>query len=321
MFNTPTFNLKYAALLDKVTPPSYFITQTQSLADVIENGSMTPDTHILLSTIGDTTLAIPTLALVYHKVAQGMVDGQPIMMTFCALCNAGTTFCPIVEDKVHTFGCTGYYQGMTLLGDDQTMSRWNHITGDCVHGKLEGKCLDRISDIRHMTAEQALNRYPDAQIANPTFGTDESQTASNWNQAYRITNHPAWSDGLLSTLAMQDERLPRFDMGIGLWTNSTARYYRVLDLNNSNDVILDTVDGRNVVIYMNQESALPGTFYTDATEVTRKGDGLYLDNGQIYYDGLLHQNDKSILPKRPNYQVMRWYSFAYLFPNCEIYSM
>ena len=54
---------------------------------------------------------------------------------------------------------------MSLLGDHQTGSYWDHITGECVHGPLKGRKLE-LEPLRHMRTDQALAQFPDARIAS-----------------------------------------------------------------------------------------------------------------------------------------------------------
>ena len=50
------------------------------------------------------------------------------------------------------------------MGDHQTGSYWDHVTGECLHGPLKGRRLE-LEPLRHMRADQALAQFPDARIA------------------------------------------------------------------------------------------------------------------------------------------------------------
>ncbi len=176
-----------------------------------------------------------------------------------------------------------------------------------------------MGDIEHSTVRATLAAHPDATLATRSLLGDELETAQRWSNNYRSPN-PAWSEGLLGTIAVEDNRRPRFDMGLGLWTENLARYYPVLTLNNANNAIVDTVDGRNVVVYFDETTGLPSVFYTEAKSAQWYPHELRLDDGSVYRDGLLYTRDGKTAPPRPHFQVIRWYGFAYLFPNCDIYT-
>jgi hypothetical protein len=56
-------------------------------------------------------------------------------------CNSGVSLTPIVDGKPERFAARGLYNGLALLGDYATNSYWDHITGACVHGPLQGAQL------------------------------------------------------------------------------------------------------------------------------------------------------------------------------------
>ncbi len=70
----------------------------------------------------------------------------------------------MVKGKTHHFAARGLYNGLVLLGDRESGSFWDHITGECVHGPLKGYQL-KIFPLLHMDVRQALATHPDAQVA------------------------------------------------------------------------------------------------------------------------------------------------------------
>ena len=56
------------------------------------------------------------------------------------------------------------YNGLVLLGDQESGSYWDHITGDCVYGPLKGYKLEEFP-LLQMNVVQALSGYPDMQVA------------------------------------------------------------------------------------------------------------------------------------------------------------
>ena len=107
-----------------------------------------------------------------------------------------------------------------MLADEETGSIWNHITGRAVYGPLEGHTLP-VSNLLHMTAEQALDRYPGLSVAisnRPVRGRRRFFASF----AERI---PFLREGFRSTIVKEDTRLPTMDIGLGVWTESEQRYY------------------------------------------------------------------------------------------------
>ena len=312
----PRFDERHAIFFDQPEPRPLLIDHVQRLSGVDDLENNTP---LLATQVGDDMLVIPTLTMVFHKVAQGTLNGVPYMVTFCAICHAGSVFSPLVDGQLLHFGSYGFHHGMALLSDAETHSRWNHITGNCLHGPQKGAELQQLENLTHTTVGSARSAYPDAYIAFSAFTPEESEIAHRWRVNY-LGQSPEWPEELTSTLIMHDDRRSRFDLGVGVWTKESARYYPMLDINAEDNVIVDMIDGRNIVVYEDHETGLPSVFYTSADRARWSGEALHLNDGTVYLDGVLSHNNQPVRLERPYFQVIRWYGFSYLFPNCDIYS-
>lgn len=309
-----------AILLSEPEPNPYNVQHDYSLAEALAQCLIHPNEPYLVAPLGDTAILLPMLAMIYHHVAQGQLGDRPWMAAFCCLCNAGALFDPRYQDRVYTFAAQGYYEVMVLLADQQTQSYWNHLTGSCIHGPMAGAALERLNTLTSMRAIDALAAYPNARIAVMDGMTDEEMTtAERWNRVYRLPDEPNYGEELLDTIATEDPRLPRHDMGLGVWTATTRRYYPILRLYEQHNVIFDQVDGRRIVIIFNQEVGLPAIFYFDTDHVEIRGDEFILNSHARYRQGRLYIDDQPIKPERPNHNMIRWYAFASIFPDCDIY--
>ena len=97
----------------------------------------------------------------------------------------------------------------------------------------------------------------------------------------------------------------------------TARRRPLLALGNA---LLDELDGRRLLVYVEPTSGIPMALYTQATECAWQGDALHLDTGEAVRQGrLLSAQGKPQTAARPMQVFTRWYGFAYTFPGCEIY--
>lgn len=80
--------------------------------------------------------------VIYPHIVQGDRGGQPYMITFCGLCNAGVRMNPVIDRKLHHFSVAGLYNGQMICTDDETKSVWNHLTGEALHGVYAGRKLE-----------------------------------------------------------------------------------------------------------------------------------------------------------------------------------
>lgn len=314
------FEEQRAILLDAPEPYPFTVKHYLSLGSALAKGNLLPEDHCLVAVVNQTTIVLPTVAMVYHHVAQGELNGLNWMVAFCCLCNSGSVFDAKYKGSVYHFAAQGYYDVMVLIADQETQSYWNHLTGECLHGELAGAELIRLNGLLQMRAAEALSAYPQAQfVLIDDLSDEETTTAERWNTIYRLPENPNYGDGLNGTGAITDDRLPRHDMGLGLWTATTTRYYSILELYENDGLIVDTVDGRTVIVTVDPDIGLPTAFYSDVDNVSKSYDKILLGDDTYYSKGMIYVNNERARMERPNHNAIRWYAFSALFPNCEIY--
>jgi hypothetical protein len=145
-------------------------------------------------------------------------------------------------------------------------------------------------------------------------------TADRWNARYRLPEVPDYGNGLTATLGVADTRLRSSELGLGIWTTHTQRFYPIHRLYEAENVIVDQVDGRTVVIVLNEEVGLPTVFYFEPTVIKRHGTDLILGTNARYRNGVLFIEGKPVKPDRPYHNTIRWHAFSATAPGCEIYS-
>ncbi len=316
----PVFDTQRAILLDEPEPDSFTVSRYISLGDALAEGQISPEEQYLLAPLADSAILLPLLAMIYHHVAQGSLANIQWMASFCCLCGAGRIFNARYQEQVFTFAAQGYYDVMILISDKQTQSYWNHLTGGCVHGSMVGASLEGLSPLMQVRAMDVLLTYPNAQIAIiDDINDDTMATANRWNAKYLLPKMPDYGNGLLGTQGSDDSRLRPFEMGLGIWTTNTRRYYPISRLYEAQNVIVDRVDGRGVVIVLNEEVGLPTVFYFEPTGIKRYGQELVLSANARYRNGVLYIDGKPVKAERPYHNTIRWYAFSAIAPGCEIY--
>ena len=225
---------------------------------------------------------------------------------------------PVVSGKTHHFSSKGMYNGLVLLGDQESGSYWDHITGECVTGQLKGYKLEEFP-LLQMNVAQALLSFPDIQVAisKLTFAPRMIAFFMEWSRKSKRGFLPPV---FKKTMGKEDKRRPLMDTGLGVWTNATHRFYPIECLINHRGALIDELDGRRLLICVDPTSNIPAALYTNATKCTWQNDLLTLDTGEIVRGGALC--DKDGVPQsgdRPRQLFLRWYGFSYTFPSCEVY--
>lgn len=309
------------AILRSSPPARLFnVEQTISLQKAVDQNLVNPSTMLQLTEFDGMVYTFLTQELLVFDVAQGRSQNFDWIVTFCPICNVGAVFSATVDGRVLNFSAGGIYNAMAILRDIETGSYWDHVHGGCLHGDLKGKQLTRLGVLRHVSVAQALLSHPQAQFASAEL--DEPLTAKSIaDDQWRRSAQPEWSARLVNTLLTEDTRRPRLDMGLGVWTGQTARYYPVVTVNMADNVIFDTLDGRRLLVYVDPITSVPDAFYTTASNAQWRGQLLILNTGETLVDSVLrNKGGKQIYVERPFQLFQRWYGFSSMFPRCEVYA-
>jgi hypothetical protein len=91
---------------------------------------------------GEEARAYPLAILMWHEIVNDEVGGQPVVITYCPLCNTALAFDRRLGDRVLDFGTSGLLRHSDLvMWDRQTESLWQQVTGEAIVGTLAGGCF------------------------------------------------------------------------------------------------------------------------------------------------------------------------------------
>jgi len=224
---------------------------------------------------------------------------------------------PRIEGDVHLFSEHGLYDGLFLMKDEETGTYWDHMTGRAVYGPLVGTSLT-VSSLRQTTVEQVLETDPDAMVALSTqaIRTDDQMKVEGLLAGIRGRLNGMFS----STVKQEDDRRPTMDIGIGVWSDAGARYYPHDVVREEGRALVDTFDGKRVLIYLDPKTFVLAAVYVDGDTPQWDDDVLRLSDGSYVASSLLYdRSDNRVRGDRPLQVFTRWYGFSLTFPQTEIY--
>ena len=100
---------------------------------------------IALEMEGEVPRAYPIRYLVWHEIANDVVGGVPVAVTFCPLCNSALVFRRELDGKVLNFGVTGKLRASDMvMYDKETLSWWQQALGEGIVGTYTGAQLEQI---------------------------------------------------------------------------------------------------------------------------------------------------------------------------------
>ena len=146
---------------------------------------------------GSIPRAYPVRYLIWHEIVNDSIDGVPVAITWCPLCNSGIFFDRRLDEAILSFGVSGNLRHSDMIMyDHQTESWWQQAVGEAIVGELTGSSLAELPG--WMESWDAFRmRNPEGQVMarpehsrpygyNPYVGYD----SSSWPFLYGGQNPP-----------------------------------------------------------------------------------------------------------------------------------
>lgn len=212
----------------------------------------------------------------------------------------------------------GLFDGLFIMQDEESKTLWNHITGEAVYGPHVGRSLGPVGNQLQMNVSEALELDPQMLVAisdRPYVGGRAGTPGQG-----SLSDDAQLMSFFVETLGDEDNRRPRMDMGLGIWTEGTSRYYPVEDIRAQGGALIDEFDGRNLLVFIERRSATPTAIYIDAQTATVDGNEIVLDSGLVVRAGILYDADGNQLERELPQQIFtRWYGYVLTFPDAGVY--
>jgi hypothetical protein len=246
---------------------------------------------------------------------------------------------------MHHFNNVGLYDGLFVMQDTETKTLWNHITGEALYGPLVGRTIGPLGNILQTNVKQALTADANVKVAISDrvyfAGGRQFGTASGFGPGRAVVPGRGAAPGrgpgagrgsagpnpnaqlspmFIETLGKEDTRRPRMDMGLGIWTSGTRRYYPMEVLRQRGEAFIDEVDGRKLLVYVDPETFTPAALFVNSTNARLQDKEVRLDRGQVVRTGaLLDAGGKRLPAEQPQQVFTRWYGFSLTFPGTQVF--
>jgi len=213
------------------------------------------DDHLVFGfEIHGTPYAVPRWVLFPHELLNAVLDGVPVALTYCTLCNA-----PILYDRrvgdgdVRTFGSTGLLaSGNKVMYDEETETLWDQHAGTPIGGDTLAAdpdlSLDQVAVTQTEWGEWNAE-YPDtlALDIETGYGYDYSHYEGNVGFFEHYWNR---EEIVQPGVRRKDDRLPEKESVYGISGDDPDEVWAVpIDALRGRDggVVPVEVDGRSVV--------------------------------------------------------------------------
>jgi len=209
-----------------------------------------PVEPVIVLRIGREARAYPLQILMFHEIVNDTVEGVPVAVTFCPLCNASIVFERRHDGRVLDFGTTGRLRLSDLvMYDRQTESWWQQFTGKGIVGHYAGAELKRLpSEIAAFGDFAAA--YPGARVLSRETGFPRSYGSNPYAGYDRVDQIPF----LLGV--KPDGRLPPMERVLSISAAGRHRLYPLSSLE-GHRVLNRTLEGTPYVVFVKPGMASP----------------------------------------------------------------
>ncbi|MBI1801813.1 MAG: DUF3179 domain-containing protein [Chloroflexi bacterium] len=219
--------------------------------------------------------AYPLQILIWHEIVNDVVGGQPVLITFCPLCNAAIAFERTLAGVVYDFGTTGKLRYSDLvMWDRQTESWWQQFTGEAIVGDLTGERLNFLpaSVIAYADFKQS---YPAGKVLSRDTGYSRNYGRNPYTGYDDIASSPFLFDGASDPRLRPMERVVALSLG----SVDVAYPYSLLS---QMQVVNDSPAGKPIVVFWQRgtSSALDAGSIANSRDIGATGVFERLLNGQ-----------------------------------------
>ncbi|ELY50924.1 DUF3179 domain-containing (seleno)protein [Natronolimnohabitans innermongolicus] len=255
-------------------------------------------------TIDGTAYAVPRWVLFPHELANLTVEGTPLTLSYCTLCNAPIMYDRRVDDRTLTFNNTGMLlEGNKIMFDEETESLWSQHRGV----PIAGDYLESDPDLRLEIRPVTQTTWGEWRDSHPESLALDIETGYDFDYEFYEDNigffRHYWNDesAIQPGLETDEGALPeKTDVyGVTAADGSTIHVYPTDELE-SESVETDEIDGQTVVVLRDATDDI-AVYEAPSTPIDRDGDSLVDDDDtrwEITHDGLVSEDGTRELPRR-----------------------
>lgn len=220
------------------------------------------DEPVMLVKIDGDARAYPLQILIWHEIVNDVVGGEPVVATFCPLCNTGLAFRRSLDGQVLDFGTTGNLRFSDLvMYDRQTETWWQQISGEGIIGTHAGRSLEFIP-ASIVSYSDFKASFPQGKVLSRDTGFVRSYGTNPYIGYDNIGASPFLYSG------PRDGRLPAMMRVVAIDLNGESAAYPFSELAKDR-VVNDEVGGQAIVVFFKPgtRSALDASAIASSREI------------------------------------------------------
>jgi len=210
------------------------------------------------------TRAYPLQILVWHEIVNDVINGEPVLVTYCPLCGSGIAYQRTIKGEEVEFGTSGkLYNSNLVMYDRLSRTYWTQIGGQAIIGELTGMELTPI-DIDTVVWRDWAPAHPDAEVLSQDTGFDREYGEDPYGSYYE-------DSFIWFPVEGQDERIHPKTVIFGIKVNGVFKAYPEDDLTQAGE-ISDTVGGREITLTRGADGVVTIRDTAAGTEIVKERD-------------------------------------------------
>jgi hypothetical protein len=211
-----------------------------NFVSVAEAEAWIEDNELVLALIHNGVKKVyPLQILVWHEIANDVVGGDPLAITYCPLCGSAIAYDRRIMidgvEKTARFGTSGkLYNSNLVMYDDLTDTYWQQIDGKAIVGELTGSELKEIS-VDTVSWREFKAVHSDALVLSQDTGMNRDYGRDPYGSYYEDSY-------LIFPVDNSDDSVHPKTVIFGIEVNGVYKAYKEADLV-ATPQISDTVGG------------------------------------------------------------------------------
>ena len=307
-----------ASLRDAI-PPLY----TATYEDV-SGGDWLEDGDLVIGYTGESgaAFAYPHKILNFHEIVNEVIDGVPVLISYCPLCRSGVVYDRRLNGRELIFGNTSaLFESDLVMFDWQTNSYWWQVPGRAIVGALAGQQLTPLpSETMTWASWKAL--YPETVVLSRRTGYIRPYERDPFEGLAAMIDR---GRTVFPTSKFTDTQLNPGAEVLGVVVDGEHRVYPLERLGTA--AINDEIGGRAVAIFIDHQRRSGVAYFArsgDRALSFELRDGRYVDRetGSVWsfageaIEGPLTGERLDAPPSRTTF----WFAYLGAFPEAELFS-
>ena len=202
-----------------------------------------PQIPLVQVRLGDDARGYPLGILIWHEIVNDAINGRPVTITFCPLCNTAIAYERQVGERTLQFAVSGLLRNSDLvMYDRETETLWQQATGRAIIGNLVGARLTGVP-ATIVSFGQFREAFPDGIVMSPDTGWPRAYGQNPYVDYDSPDQRPFLYGGEL------DDRLPPKARVVSVETPGGAAIAYPWEFVSEQRIIYDTHDETPVVIF------------------------------------------------------------------------